>query len=228
MIAITCATRTGPKNGIDDKTFHAGSRRAAAIIAVFAFARSSDSVSSWVSRVAARTRAPPSSFASHAFLCDGRYTDTPGAAMPRARNMALDPQHDPRGVLDQALVVPHPLPQRQHLRCAVKDRLQSTGPQPLGRRLGVNAIVLVVFRAAPAGIEYDDPLDTLDHDIVQPLRLRAFLEGHVYAPAGTRRQLANALAMAFSSVGTVARIRTEPCSSLTHATVVDWCTSNPR
>jgi hypothetical protein len=42
-----------------------------------------------VSSVAARTRAPPSSFASHVLRCDGRYTDTPGVAIPRARNMAL-------------------------------------------------------------------------------------------------------------------------------------------
>ena len=36
VIAINWSTRTGPKNGIDDRTFHPGTRRAAATIAVFA------------------------------------------------------------------------------------------------------------------------------------------------------------------------------------------------
>ena len=81
--------RTGPRNGIERSTFQPGCRRAATIIAAFAFGLSSSSTSSCVSSDVARTRAPPSSFASHCFRCELRYTDTPGVGIARARNVAL-------------------------------------------------------------------------------------------------------------------------------------------
>lgn len=60
--------------------------------------------------------------------------------------------------------------------------------------------------------------------IVQPLRLRAFLEGHAYGgPIPFTK-----LMIAFASVGTVACMRIVPLASRTVATLVAWCTSNAR
>ena len=56
MMASRYATRTGPRNGIVRRTFHPGCRRAAAIMAAFAFGRSSSSTSSWLSSDPARIR----------------------------------------------------------------------------------------------------------------------------------------------------------------------------
>jgi hypothetical protein len=68
------------------------------------------------------------------------------------------------------------------------DRLQSAHAQPIGELVGVDAVALVLRLAPTSHIADHNALGVIDQQIVQPLRVRPLLEGHVHARAGALDQ----------------------------------------
>jgi hypothetical protein len=65
----------------------------------------------------------------------------------------------------------------------MRDRPQPTTAQQLSELIGIDLIARVPLPRRPAPIADDDPSHEWRQQVVQPLRLGAFLEGAVYRPA---------------------------------------------
>lgn len=92
----------------------------------------------------------------------------------------FDALHHPRRILDQIAVVANHLLERQHRRGAVIHALQRPDPQSLRQQVGIDLVVLVDQFLLPSHVANDDSLSDRLQQIVQPLRLRAFLERDVH------------------------------------------------
>jgi hypothetical protein len=95
----------------------------------------------------------------------------------------FQPEHHARGVLDQILVSAGQLLQRCVVSTPVIDRAQPAAAEELGELVGIDLIPLVPLPRRPAPITDDDPMHQRRQDVVQPLRLGPFLEGHVHRAA---------------------------------------------
>jgi hypothetical protein len=69
------------------------------------------------------------------------------------------------------------------------DGAQTTEPQQVGQVFGVAAVALVARRRLPAPIADDDLVHDGLEQIMQPLRVRAFFEGHVDGTAHPAEEL---------------------------------------
>ena len=104
------------------------------------------------------------------------------------------------------------------------DRLQSIQSELFGQPIGVDPIPLVSRSRSVLHVTHHYALGVWLQQVVQPLRLGAFLERHMHRPADALDQGNDRL----RSVGTVARMWIAPLASRTVATLVAWCTSNAR
>ncbi len=91
----------------------------------------------------------------------------------------FDAQHQTGGVLNQSDVVANQLPQRPHVGDAMEHGAERSHSEQIGETIGIDAIVLV--SAQVASPPDHNALDVGMQEIVNPLRLRSFLERHVYA-----------------------------------------------
>jgi hypothetical protein len=77
-----------------------------------------------------------------------------------------------------------------HLEAAKKlsnsaeHRLEISDAQLFRHSVGIDAVVLVRQRSSSPHVADDHTFDLVDQHVVQPLRLRSFLEGHVHPRPG--------------------------------------------
>jgi hypothetical protein len=101
-----------------------------------------------------------------------RSTDRAGA------EERLEAQHRTRRILDQVHVGAREFLQRQPVTAAVMDRPEIAGQEPVRELVGVDLVGLVAAMFATP-IADDHAIHDRREQVVQPLRLRAFLEGDV-------------------------------------------------
>jgi len=96
---------------------------------------------------------------------------------PPRPKQRLEPEHHAGRVLDQIPVRPGEFLQRRPVGAPVIDRAQRAATQQLGELVGIDLIPLVALVRRSAPIAHNDPIDERRQQLVQPLRLGAFLEG---------------------------------------------------
>jgi hypothetical protein len=72
---------------------------------------------------------------------------------------------------------------------AVVDRSQRAAQQVLGDLIGINEVAFVARSLLTSAVTDDHPMDLRLQEIVQPLRLGAFLEGDVHTAAHRAEEL---------------------------------------
>jgi hypothetical protein len=115
---------------------------------------------------------------------------------PRARcldpprpEQRLEPQHHPRGILHQILIVAGEVLEHGAPGIAVVDRAQRSPSQQLRQLVRVQLVVPVPLPTFSPPIADHHPIDPRHQQPVQPLRLGPFLEGDMNRAAHPPEEL---------------------------------------
>ncbi len=102
---------------------------------------------------------------------------------PPRPKQRLEPEHHTGRVLDQIPIRPGELLQRRAIGAPMIDCAQRPAAQLLGEVVGIDLIPLIALARRPASIADNHPIHERRQQLVQPLRLGAFLERDMPSPA---------------------------------------------